>query len=518
MKRTLYIFSILVFASLAFGQGDAGKIVVIGHSDAVGGVLGTIARGTAGYVLTAHSGDTTPTWQVNPGLTALNTSWKITGNAGTNSGTNYLGTSDTASLRFGVGGYGQALLDQYANLSVGSITGNYRNRFNVGSRCFAYGDENIFDTNSSTSFAFGSHNKIYAPWSMAVGQGNEIHLDNSFAVGASCKANSISAIATGFYTQAGIASFSCGEGIRVGNYSFGFFGGTGGTGTYHINNAADYSGQVDLTPLSHVFYIGSASLILDAIGGGGDLRFYATGHGFHDFATAKYTSFIAPNSLSANVIYVLPSTQGAAGTVLSNNGSGTLSWSVSNVYSYLWSNNADAPNHNVDAPNPAGLHDYILLTGSTQKILGTDLYAALIPFTRNIQLGVVHAVDSLALGDVVEVYGKNTLNAVIHETIILAYATNDTLDGLYAFKRIDSIILPARTNADSDYISIGYGDALGLDKKLSRDTQLHGYADNAKESSDCIVHFDATEVALNTVRFPTRSNNTSRRFDFYLTQ
>ncbi len=48
---------------------------------------------------------------------------------------------------------------------------------------------------------------------------------------------------------------------------------------------------------------------------------------FEDADGDYYTSFKAPNTLSQNIVYTLPSAQGAANSVLTNNGSGTLSWS-----------------------------------------------------------------------------------------------------------------------------------------------------------------------------------------------
>jgi len=47
---------------------------------------------------------------------------------------------------------------------------------------------------------------------------------------------------------------------------------------------------------------------------------------FEDADGDYYTSFKAPNTLSQNIVYTLPSAQGAANSVLTNNGSGTLSW------------------------------------------------------------------------------------------------------------------------------------------------------------------------------------------------
>ncbi|MDP4199334.1 MAG: hypothetical protein Q8922_10720 [Bacteroidota bacterium] len=45
----------------------------------------------------------------------------------------------------------------------------------------------------------------------------------------------------------------------------------------------------------------------------------------------NYTAIQAPSSMSSTVIYTLPASQGSSGTVLTNNGSGTLSWTAGGV-------------------------------------------------------------------------------------------------------------------------------------------------------------------------------------------
>ena len=56
---------------------------------------------------------------------------------------------------------------------------------------------------------------------------------------------------------------------------------------------------------------------------------------FQNAAGTYYTSFQAPNTFGANqnIGYVLPSLQGAANSVLTNNGSGTLSWAATPEFS-----------------------------------------------------------------------------------------------------------------------------------------------------------------------------------------
>lgn len=58
----------------------------------------------------------------------------------------------------------------------------------------------------------------------------------------------------------------------------------------------------------------------------GELRFAeATGNG------TNYVGFEAPSSITSNLIWVLPATDGSANQVLSTNGSGTLSWATASA-------------------------------------------------------------------------------------------------------------------------------------------------------------------------------------------
>jgi hypothetical protein len=58
--------------------------------------------------------------------------------------------------------------------------------------------------------------------------------------------------------------------------------------------------------------------------GQGDLR-------FADSDSSNYVGFQAPATISANVLWTLPATDGSSAQVLTTNGSGTLSWSTAAV-------------------------------------------------------------------------------------------------------------------------------------------------------------------------------------------
>jgi hypothetical protein len=71
---------------------------------------------------------------------------------------------------------------------------------------------------------------------------------------------------------------------------------------------------------------GSANLTWD----GTNVQLGATGAlRFADTDSSNYVAFKAPGTVSSNVTWTLPSTDGSSGQVLSTNGSGTLSWASS---------------------------------------------------------------------------------------------------------------------------------------------------------------------------------------------
>jgi len=85
-------------------------------------------------------------------------------------------------------------------------------------------------------------------------------------------------------------------------------------GVWKVNNLQNLSGD-DLTlTATNVKIIGDVQ-----INAQGDLR-------FADSDSSNYVAFQAPTTVTSNVTWTLPATDGSSGTVLSTDGSGTLSW------------------------------------------------------------------------------------------------------------------------------------------------------------------------------------------------
>jgi hypothetical protein len=80
----------------------------------------------AGKVLTSDASGNA-TWQPSGASSA----WSLTGNAGTNSGTNFIGTLDTAALEFATDGVNRMQIDSIGDVSIANITVPVA-RFSVG--------------------------------------------------------------------------------------------------------------------------------------------------------------------------------------------------------------------------------------------------------------------------------------------------------------------------------------------------------------------------------------------------
>jgi hypothetical protein len=91
-------------------------------------------------------------------------------------------------------------------------------------------------------------------------------------------------------------------------------GSPGGSNTQiQFNNSSAFGGASNLTTDGSTYF---------QVGGATPLR-------FADTDSSNYVAFKAPGTVSSNVTWTLPATDGTASQVLSTNGSGTLSWASS---------------------------------------------------------------------------------------------------------------------------------------------------------------------------------------------
>ena len=117
-------------------------------------------------------------------------------------------------------------------------------------------------------------------------------------------------------------------------------------------------------------------------------------------------------------------------------------------------------------------------------------------------------------GDVV-IAGVNVEGVAITETIALNGAT--LVAGNKAFARITSITLPNYASANTERVRVGLGAKLGLPVRLSRNTVLRAFLNNALEGTAPTVAFSASAVESNTVTLNSALNGNDVLVDFYET-
>ncbi|SMC63310.1 hypothetical protein [Sporomusa malonica] len=99
----------------------------------------------------------------------------------------------------------------------------------------------------------------------------------------------------------------------------------------------------------------------------------------------------------------------------------------------------------------------------------------------------------------VVVAGTNYLDQAITETLPAFTAdTPGSVVGSKAFKTVTSITIPAHDGTGAT-TAIGWGDKLGLPYKLTHNTVLAAYLDNALESTAATVAVSATAIESNTI-------------------
>lgn len=148
-----------------------------------------------------------------------------------------------------------------------------------------------------------------------------------------------------------------------------------------------------------------------------------------------------------------------------------------------WTNPADADINDVHAAITLLATTQVITTGITNP-----------DFARIITITGAMAGGSLT-GDVV-ITGTNIRGEVITDTIALN--DNATVAGVKAFKTVTSIALPVRVTA-ADTVSIGFSDALGLDRCMAGNEVILVTMDGVYETTRPTVTFHATDISKNTV-------------------
>ncbi|HEX5152899.1 MAG TPA: hypothetical protein VFW07_15720 [Parafilimonas sp.] len=204
------------------------------------------ADGTNGQMLTTN-GNKILSWTTPPGGSGGGSSWSLTGNTGTSSSVNFVGTTDDRALVF----------------RVNNTTAGFLGSANDGQGRTSFG----FSANASDQYttAIGREAKATGNSAVALGYLANASSQNALAIGVSSKANQTTSVAIGYQAQAtqqssmalGSASTAGGLGsIVIGNNSTS----TGGQNAIVIGNGITGVNQSD------VFILGDPTKVKVGVG------------------------------------------------------------------------------------------------------------------------------------------------------------------------------------------------------------------------------------------------------------
>lgn len=124
--------------------------------------------------------------------------------------------------------------------------------------------------------------------------------------------------------------------------------------------------------------------------------------------------------------------------------------------------------------------------------------------------------NGAAVAGNVVVEGTNVEGVAITETIALNGAS--LVAGNKAFATITRITLPDWVSANTERVRVGLGAKLGLPVRLSRNTVVAAFRDNAREGTAPTVAVSASAIESNTVTLNSALNGTEVLVDLYETQ
>lgn len=152
--------------------------------------------------------------------------------------------------------------------------------------------------------------------------------------------------------------------------------------------------------------------------------------------------------------------------------------------------------------NPAAASQTAVLAATAQPAAGTTEVTTGITNPDFCRVLLVKGNQASCTGNVV-IDGTDYYGNVIQDTIALS--GTDAVAGTKAFRSVTKITLPTR-GAGGDTVSVGYTDALGLSKRLFRNSVLWATHNGAYETTRPTVTFDSDELCKNTVDLNTALN------------
>ena len=152
-----------------------------------------------------------------------------------------------------------------------------------------------------------------------------------------------------------------------------------------------------------------------------------------------------------------------------------------------------------EAPGAATVHAAITMQDGVAQTITTGITQPKKPRTLSVTGG--HA----DCAGVVTIYGTNINDDPISESITQSGVS--TVAGVKAFKSITSLVIPARSSANTPTVSIGTTDAYGLPLCLPAAACLYAtYHNGTLEGTPATVTVDSDEIEKNTADPNSASN------------